>query len=75
LYADNLTDSIIKAIGETERRRKIQREYNEKQGLTPQPIVKRFGNSILSFLDVSRRLNPQQIEEIYESYNELSNWL
>jgi excinuclease ABC subunit B len=75
LYADNLTDSMIKAIGETERRRKIQREYNEKQGLTPQPIVKRSGNSILSFLDVSRRLNPQQIEEIYEIYNELSNWL
>ena len=71
LYADNLTDSMIKAIGETERRRKIQREYNEKHGLTPQPIVKRSGNSILSFLDVSRRLNPQQIEEIYESYNEL----
>ncbi|MEY3825459.1 MAG: hypothetical protein RLZZ148_271, partial [Cyanobacteriota bacterium] len=71
LYADNLTDSMIKAIGETERRRNIQREYNEKHGLTPQPIVKRSGNSILSFLDVSRRLNPQQIEEIYESYNEL----
>ncbi|MEB3278346.1 MAG: excinuclease ABC subunit UvrB [Lyngbya sp.] len=71
LYADNLTDSMIKAIDETERRRSIQLEYNEKHGITPKPIVKKFSNAILDFLDVSRRLNAQQIEEAYEQVDEL----
>ncbi|MBD2025405.1 excinuclease ABC subunit UvrB, partial [Leptolyngbya sp. FACHB-711] len=38
LYADNLTDSMARAISETERRRVIQQEYNEKHGITPKPI-------------------------------------
>ncbi|MUL35169.1 excinuclease ABC subunit UvrB [Gloeocapsopsis dulcis] len=71
LYADNLTDSMIKAIDETERRRVIQLEYNEKHGITPQPIVKRTNNAILSFLEVSRRLNSQQLEEAYEQADDL----
>ncbi|HIK09306.1 MAG TPA: excinuclease ABC subunit UvrB [Oscillatoriaceae cyanobacterium M33_DOE_052] len=57
LYADNLTDSMAKAISETERRRQIQLEYNQKHGITPQTVVKKSGNAILSFLDISRRLN------------------
>jgi excinuclease ABC subunit B len=40
LYADEITDSIRKATQETERRRKIQLEYNEKHGITPQTIFK-----------------------------------
>ncbi|MGB3188802.1 excinuclease ABC subunit UvrB [Lyngbya sp. PCC 8106] len=72
LYADNLTDSMIKAIDETERRRTIQLEYNEKHGIIPQTIVKKFSNAILDFLDVSRRLNAQQLEEVYEQVDELS---
>jgi excinuclease ABC subunit B len=71
LYADNLTDSMAKAIGETERRRAIQLEYNEKHGITPQSIIKRSNNSILAFLEVSRRLNAQQLEEVYEQADEL----
>ncbi len=71
LYADNLTDSMAKAIAETERRRAIQMEYNEKHGITPQPIVKRSSNAILSFLEVSRRLNATQLEEVYEQVEEL----
>ncbi|MBE9188995.1 excinuclease ABC subunit UvrB [Gloeocapsopsis crepidinum LEGE 06123] len=71
LYADNLTDSMIKAIDETERRRAIQLEYNEKHGIIPQPIVKRTNNAILSFLEVSRRLNSQQLEEAYEQADDL----
>ncbi|MGB3401481.1 MAG: excinuclease ABC subunit UvrB [Microcoleaceae cyanobacterium] len=62
LYADNLTDSMLKAIDETERRRQIQMAYNEEHGITPQPIVKQASNAILEFLDVSRRLNAQQLE-------------
>jgi excinuclease ABC subunit B len=63
LYADNLTDSMAKAISETERRRAIQQAYNEKHGITPSPAGKRAGNAILSFLELSRRLNDEQLEE------------
>jgi excinuclease ABC subunit B len=40
LYADKQTDSIKKAIAETERRRKLQLEYNAKNKITPQTIIK-----------------------------------
>jgi excinuclease ABC subunit B len=66
LYADNLTDSMAKAISETERRRAIQQAYNERHGITPTPAGKRAGNSILAFLEVSRRLNDDQLEQAAE---------
>ena len=66
LYADNLTDSMAKAISETERRRAIQQAYNEKHGITPTPAGKRGSNSILAFLEVSRRLNDEQLEQATE---------
>ena len=71
LYADNLTGSMAKAIEETERRRTIQLEYNEKHGITPQPIIKKSSNAILSFLEVSRRLNAAQLDTVYEQVDEL----
>jgi excinuclease ABC subunit B len=64
LYADNLTDSMTRAIAETERRRQIQLQYNQKHGITPQQISKKSSNSILSFLDISRRLNNQDQENL-----------
>ena len=66
LYGDNLTDSMEKAISETARRRTIQEAYNAKHGITPRPAGKRAGNSILAFLEVSRRLNDEQLEEATE---------
>ncbi|HAC64188.1 MAG TPA: excinuclease ABC subunit B, partial [Cyanothece sp. UBA12306] len=71
LYGDNLTKSMIKAIEETERRRGIQMAYNKMNNITPQPIIKKDSNSILSFLDISRRLNSQQLEEIYQKSDDL----
>lgn len=71
LYADNLTDSMAKAISETERRRAIQTAYNQKHGITPQPIVKKASNAILAFLEVSRRLNAQELDTAYEQADEL----
>jgi len=66
LYADNLTDSMAKAISETERRRAIQHTYNQNHGITPTPAGKRAGNAILSFLAVSRRLNDEQLDQAVE---------
>ena len=73
LYADNLTDSMAKAISETERRRAIQHTYNENHGITPTPAGKRAGNAILSFLAVSRRLNDEQLDQAVEqaAHNEV----
>ena len=56
LYADNMTDSMAKAIYETERRRKIQHAHNEKNGIVPTAAGKKSSNSILSFLELSRKL-------------------
>ncbi|MFF2755297.1 excinuclease ABC subunit UvrB [Psychrobacillus sp. NPDC058041] len=42
MYADKMTDSMRKAIDETERRRSIQLEYNEKHGITPKTIEKKI---------------------------------
>ncbi|MDB5260162.1 MAG: UvrB, excinuclease subunit excinuclease subunit [Candidatus Nomurabacteria bacterium] len=40
LYADNMTGSLERAIGETNRRRTIQQDYNKKHGITPATIIK-----------------------------------
>ncbi len=71
LYADNMTDSMIAAIDETERRRHIQQQYNQDHGITPQPPRRRAGNAILEFLEVSRRLNAQELEQAVEHLDEL----
>ncbi len=57
LYADNFTDSMKRAISETERRRTIQKKYNQVNGITPRPAGKKIENSILSFLELSRKLD------------------
>ena len=59
LYADNMTDSMAKAIEETERRRKIQQTYNDKHGIVPTAAGKKASNSILSFLELSRKLKTE----------------
>jgi excinuclease ABC subunit B len=47
LYADVMTDSMRQAIDETTRRRRTQQEYNERNGITPQSIVKPIDMSLV----------------------------
>ncbi len=46
MYADRVTDSMERAIGETNRRREIQAKYNEEHGIVPKTIVKNVGELI-----------------------------
>jgi excinuclease ABC subunit B len=46
LYADNITDSMRKAIAETNRRRTVQEEYNKKHNITPQSIKRNIQSAL-----------------------------
>jgi len=46
MYADNMTDSMKRAIGETNRRRKLQDEYNKRFGIVPKTVVSAIKNSL-----------------------------
>ncbi len=72
LYADKMTDSMIAAIDETDRRRGIQSAHNKLNNITPQSIIKTGNNSILQFLDLSRRMNAQQLDAVVANVDELS---
>jgi excinuclease ABC subunit B len=48
MYADEVTDSMRRAIGETQRRRKIQMEYNREHGIDPQTVRKKVSDILLS---------------------------
>lgn len=70
MYADVMTDSMKRAIDETNRRRKIQQEYNEKHGIVPKTIVKDIKNT----LEITKKIDktsdiklkdiPEEIEKL-----------
>jgi excinuclease ABC subunit B len=51
LYADSITDSMKRAIDETERRRRLQGAFNRKHGITPQSIIKALGSPLIKIYD------------------------
>ena len=67
MYADNMTDSMRKAIDETERRRKVQMKYNEEHGITPQTIRK----AVRDLISISKEITKEQarFEKDPESMN------
>ncbi|MDD4409184.1 MAG: excinuclease ABC subunit UvrB [Candidatus Pacebacteria bacterium] len=65
LYADRLTDSIKRAVKETDRRRAIQTKYNEENGITPTTIEKNIKNILEEFgLSVKGTKKKRFVEEI-----------
>lgn len=74
MYADELTDSMEKAIKETNRRRKIQMEYNEKHGIIPQTIVKEVRDSIKATFteEESKNVDVKAGESVEETIERLT---
>lgn len=73
LYANKITPAMARAIAETERRRKIQEEYNRLHGITPQTIVKSLDDPLMrmveaDFVDLEKVV---EFEETFESLEEL----
>ncbi|MCH7588556.1 MAG: excinuclease ABC subunit UvrB [Chloroflexi bacterium] len=65
MYADRITDSMRRAIDETDRRRKIQLDHNEKAGIEPVSIVK-------AIRDITDQLTAKAIAETKEAYGAYS---
>lgn len=68
MYADTTTKSMKFAINETKRRRKIQKEYNKKHGITPQPIKKDikeniFGEPEKEIKNIYKKLKKRELEQ------------
>ena len=69
MYADTMTESMEKAINETNRRREIQQKYNKEHNITPKTIVKEIKNTLdLSKKDEVKKIDakniPSQIEKL-----------
>ncbi|PYS75501.1 MAG: excinuclease ABC subunit B, partial [Acidobacteria bacterium] len=68
LYADRMTDSMRRAIGETERRRSIQEEYNREHGITPQTIIKPVEATLVTAYEADYFKVPLELDQI-EDYS------
>ena len=68
LYADRITDSMKRAIGETQRRRAIQEQFNRENGITPQTIVKPIEATLITASEADYFKVPSEVEEI-EDYS------
>ena len=75
MYADELTESMEKAITETNRRRKIQEEYNKEHGITPTTIKKSVRDSIsaTSVADIEVEYKLEKEEDIKETITKLTD--
>jgi len=72
LYADKVTDSMKKAIGETERRRAKQTEFNKVHGIEPKGVVKRIKDIIDGVYDVDEKRQELKYAEEKAHYEDMS---
>lgn len=70
MYADRITDSMGKAISETNRRRKIQMEYNEKHNITPKTIIKDIREVIEATTISEEKVEYDSLEDAIQANNE-----
>ncbi|WP_434359657.1 excinuclease ABC subunit UvrB [Parasalinivibrio latis] len=63
LYADRITGSMERAIGETNRRREKQQVFNEEHGITPKKLVKKVAD-VMEMGGAKKRQRPQQIKSL-----------
>ena len=70
LYADEMTGSMKRAIGETDRRRAIQKAYNEAHGITPKTIVKGVKSSLI-ITDKNKKTENVKLKDIPEEIEKL----
>lgn len=75
MYADELTESMEKAISETNRRRKIQQEYNEKYNIIPKTINKSVRDSIkvTNVEDIEVEYKLEKEDDIKETITKLTD--
>jgi excinuclease ABC subunit B len=66
LYADVMTDSMRRALEETSRRRKVQVEYNERNGIVPQSIVRPIDMSLVAVAEGDYVTVPLESDEEVE---------
>jgi excinuclease ABC subunit B len=66
LYADRVTDSMRRALGETQRRREKQSQYNREHGITPQSIVKAIDSTLVSIVEADYFKVPLNLDEVEE---------
>lgn len=71
MYADNITDSMDKALTETNRRREIQQKYNKEHGITPTTIKKAVRDLISISKEVDRKISDVEKDPESMDYKEL----
>ncbi len=72
LYADRITDSMKRAMGETERRRTKQIAFNKANGIEPRGVQKRIKDIIDGVYDVKEKRSEMQVEQERARYEDMS---
>jgi len=72
LYADRITDSMKRAMGETERRRTKQIAFNKLNGIEPRGVQKRIKDIIDGVYDVKEKRSEMQVEQERARYEDMS---